>query len=301
VTDKDEGYRIENYLAGNLSEGEQRELERELLAERHLSLLGGAMPEIERAELRKLLERHVAELEGMLAQPRDEGLETLALDELQERAAALEAEVFDAYAGGELRGEDRAWIERLARSSARVREGLATAAALQDIPPVVPAVHTWRKFSAIAAAALLTTTLWGLYSGWIPGHRKAPPAVSQPAPAILPVIQVISLALPTRSAGVDPHIIRSTTKILEIRLPVPDPLVSTWEVVLTDPDGTPVDRQTLDRHPDQKSLVWKVGVDAIIQEGPYTLKYRGLSGEKEVESRTIEVDLLKEKAQVFPG
>lgn len=298
MTGKDEGYRIEDYLAGNLTEGERRKLERELLAERHLALLGGAMPEIERTELRKLLERHVAELEGMLAQPRDEGLDTLPSDELQERAAALEAEIFDAYAVGELRGEDRAWIERLARSSARVREGLATAAALQDIPPVVPAARTWRKFTAIAAAVLLTTGLWGLYSGWIPGHRKAPPAVSQPAPAGL---QVISLALPTRSAGVDAHIIRATTKILEIRLPVSDPLVSTGEVVLIDPDGRTVDRQTLDRHPDQKSFAWKVGVDAIIQEGPYTLKYQGLSGEKEVESRTIEVDLLKEKAQVFSG
>lgn len=290
VTGKENnGDRILDYLSGTLTEGEERRLERDLLAERHLALLETTPP---RAEFRQALERHVAELEAMLGEPRDGGTElpALSLDELQERAFAAETDLLDAYVRGQLGSADRAWIESIARLSQRVRGRLADAEMIRDLPSASPLLQRpWWKIAGIAAAALLTLVTAPSLFHRLTERATVAPVETRPAP---PAFHPIDVPMPLRASEIVLRTFPKGTRVLKFSQEIPPGSGTVFEVVLKDPQGQEIHRQTgLRRNRDQGPIEWTASRPGF-PEGIYTFEYRGFSENGEpVAGDTVELDL----------
>ena len=194
--------------------------------------------------------------------------ETERLDELSvvdnafaERLEALEADLADAYARGELPASDRERWEMRHLASDDGRTDLRLAHALADHERRRASARTsgrWRPALAVAAAAILVAgmSVVLLQRRTAERHEIVPPQ-AQSAPATSPVIVALTLAPPMRSATVwTALLVPRTASIVRLRLQLEPNDFSSYDVVVRDaqtgtaqwrmdgvlPEGTPAGR-----------------------------------------------------------
>lgn len=220
---------LREYLMGRLSESEQKRLERRLLLDR-LFQMGNVLDRCEDGQ---------APLEAEL-----KGLEGASDEEVEETERALRAELFDAYARGEIKAEDRPWVAELVRESPENRERLAFARALVQEAAALPAPGVapqrrwiWQAAAGIAATVAVVVSL--LHLGARPGSPP-PPAPAKAGQAVpfldIPLEGTREGQIPVRSIPRD--VSRS-----ELHLSLPHPAAdshATFKVAILGPQGQPM-------------------------------------------------------------
>jgi hypothetical protein len=247
---------LRDYLLGRLCEAEQQRLERRLRLEDRLFQMG------------KILDRSEDEHGSLEAELK--GLEGASDEEVEEAERAVRAELFDAYARGEIEAENRPFVADLARESPENRERLAFARALAKESAALPGSVVapqrrwiWQAAAGIAATVAVVVSLLHLRP---PSIHPSPPAPMRGAKA-LPALEIPVGG--TREGEIPAAFLPATSRQeFHLHLPAPaaDPY-QTFKITILGPQGRPLgaprilgrdDDQTL--HLDEAVESWKPGL-----------------------------------------
>jgi hypothetical protein len=192
--------------------------------------------------------------------------------EVEDQARALEAELLDAYARGELSAEDRGWVTEMAAASPETRRRLDFARDfVREKRSGSSTLRRWIQIAAILAMSL--GALWVVERQLV--HHQPPDGGHSSSLSSVP--RVVDLPWDNRRGGgevIPPLRIPREAGILDLRLALPPSgrAHQRFQVDLRGPDGRPLGSWTLGKTgDDSQTLRWSAAA-AGWATGSYTLE-----------------------------